>query len=95
MTIAIGAILVEGFAHPCFYEVVSLTASGKSAVVRKLWSTEYESSQQSGTTRPVTGRYMGGPVTCRITRLGQVKVPGYQAYATPWDGKPRDYYTHD
>ena len=88
-----GAILVEGFSHPRFFQVIGMTASGKSAIVRQLRATDWDSSEQSGITRPCLGVYVGPPHTCRLTKHDSVKVPGYQAYAYVWDGKNREYWT--
>ena len=94
--IKVGTILVEGFARPHFYEVVGMTPSGKSATVREMRDSQWDSGEQSGTTTPISGSYVSRPFTCRLTKTKNAGVKiGGQMYAFVWDGKARDYYPFD
>ena len=85
---------------PVFYEVVSVTASGKSARIRELRTRETGDASNcfQGLCEPITGSYKGEMRTRRIkvANWSWVSEPyeyvsdGNHSYKV-WDGKPKYY----
>lgn len=80
---------------PAWYEVIKATA--KTVTVRRLAdrTVSDDGYGQNGYKMPVLGMwhpYDSEPMVRKVTESGSVKV-GYSAYASPWDGSEKAFYT--
>lgn len=80
---------------PAWYEVIKATA--KTVTVRRLADriVSHDGYGQNGYKMPILGwehPYDNKPMVRKVTESGSVKV-GYSAYAYPWDGEKKAFYT--
>ena len=77
-----------------FYEVVYVTASGKTIRVNKIDKFHYKpiaGEPYHDAVGPIEGSVAGPVMTKRITEYGAIRLSSY-AVAFPWKGKP-EYQT--
>ena len=73
-----------------WYQVVSLTKSGKSVKIRPIAGKIKESGFMSGTTTPKKGKFTGPAVTKRIgIHNGEPYLPSKYGWTGLWDGEPK------
>lgn len=80
-----------------FYEVVSVTKSGKTATLRKLASNDVEDEGgfMTGKTTAIAGEYRGEAFKKRVNDYdGRAYMSMDYGSLTPWDGEPKRYSSY-
>jgi hypothetical protein len=73
-----------------WYQVVSLTKSGKSVKVRPIAGKMKETGFMSGITVPQKGKFSGSAITKKIgINNGEVFLKFPHGWTSKWDGKPK------
>jgi hypothetical protein len=73
-----------------WYQVVSITASGKSVKIRPIAGKIKETGFMSGESTPKKGKFTGPAVTKRIGMSnGEPYLPSKYGWTSLWDGKPK------
>lgn len=79
-----------------FYQVVSITKTGKTVTIQEIDSERTLTFSGGGTTIPKKDSFIGNPLKKRILNSGKDEVIKMRTgYARIWNGKPErftDYY---
>lgn len=94
--LAVGTVLVHSWGYDQtntdYYQVVELSPTGKTCVIRKIAARSLETGWMVGDCWPLANEFIGAPMTKRIGEGDAVKIYDWGSWARPWTPKA-DHWT--